>query len=1045
MKVIKSLLIIVSIVGFNFAYGQNTNTTCPDMDGICTDSLLIFPINANAGTAPAGNDYGCLGTQPNPSWFYFEVSQSGDINMELTSTNDMDYVIWGPFADLATAQGACGNLGMAPNPLGNVDCGFLGGNIEYPTITGAVAGEVYVMLITNFSNVATTFSLEQIGGTGGTDCSVVVPACLSDPGTFTLTKNGLPTTSPIQLCGGDSYSILSNADYSLPEDTISTINGGDGIYTAQLMFLVYDMQPSGNDPSVDPGYTGFILPTDTIIDINDATSPVLPLIGGCGTYWLVPVAGDDGIGANGNVPGINDNGLLNYDLDGNGCYLLGTPIEVVYACDVVATPAVNCTNGNNIDITLSGGSGGNVDLLSLGAGTLSATSTIPPDVVTLSGLSNGAGYNVSITDVASGCQQTVSGTFSTPQFVNVTVLPAASCASSATGSIFVEADPGSGNGGLVEILIDGVSETTTIPFDTSTTVTAGSLVDIILVDQAGCTTDSSVTIGSSDHSIVIDVIALGTVSCNGSNDGSATVNAYAVDGNGNPTGVTIVSITWTDPFGNTYTGAAQGNMMAGTWTVTAEDVNGCETTIPVTITSPATLTLVVQSFGHPNCYGESNGSINLGIVGGTPGPGVTFNWLHDPNLNSQTANSLPAGTYSCEVIDENDCISSITQVLEDPDPIDATFIVGHVNCYGDSTGKVTIADVFNYQGPQSGLFYAWDLPGLPDHELNVGNNGQPILDSEWALDLPAGDYSVIIGDDAGCTNSFDFTVTQNPELLDSTGTIPAFCRIADYQSGNGVVYSSGFGGAGNWTYLWENDETGETVTTTSWAGLNPGSYTITITDNADCELIRTIVLDSVSPVAQFTPISDQFTGPGEFEGTEVMDVEFINESMYFSDPLYPESDTTFQWTFDAGDSTVGWFFSFDYDEKIENEFDGEHKYEVCLIAKNYNDCTDTICKIITSHSIPVLNVPNVFTPGAAPNNEFYFPSKGMKEFDCSIFNRYGVEVYHFTSIEDRWDGSRMNDGKPCSDGVYFFNYTGTSTNNTEFKGQGFVHLIRAVK
>ena len=45
--------------------------TCAGMDPICTDVGANF--TANTGTSSeAGNNYGCLFTQPNPSWYYFE-------------------------------------------------------------------------------------------------------------------------------------------------------------------------------------------------------------------------------------------------------------------------------------------------------------------------------------------------------------------------------------------------------------------------------------------------------------------------------------------------------------------------------------------------------------------------------------------------------------------------------------------------------------------------------------------------------------------------------------------------------------------------------------------------------------------------------------------------------------------------------------------------------------------------------------------------------------------------------------------------------------
>ena len=69
----------------------------------------------------------------------------------------------------------------------------------------------------------------------------------------------------------------------------------------------------------------------------------------------------------------------------------------------------------------------------------------------------------------------------------------------------------------------------------------------------------------------------------------------------------------------------------------------------------------------------------------------------------------------------------------------------------------------------------------------------------------------------------------------------------------------------------------------------------------------------------------------------------------------------------------------------------------------------------------------------------------MKEFDCSVFNRYGVVVFQFTSAEQKWNGTNMRNDLPCKDGEYFYTYNATSTNGTSFSGQGSTRIIRKIK
>lgn len=80
------------------------------MEPICTDAGVNFQANSggpNVQVSEPGNNYGCLGNSPNPSWFYLEISDPGDIIMELSAPTDIDFIIWGPYPDLATAQATC--------------------------------------------------------------------------------------------------------------------------------------------------------------------------------------------------------------------------------------------------------------------------------------------------------------------------------------------------------------------------------------------------------------------------------------------------------------------------------------------------------------------------------------------------------------------------------------------------------------------------------------------------------------------------------------------------------------------------------------------------------------------------------------------------------------------------------------------------------------------------------------------------------------------------------------------------------------------------
>ena len=155
---------------------------CDDAQAFCTDDPAIFDAGVDAGTAPPGNDYDCLTTQPNPAWFFMEVGEAGDFELTMASNpaEDIDFVMWGGFTSL---EEGCDNL-TSDNV---VDCSFLAATTEVGNVTGAQAGEVYIILITNFSNNPTEVTFEKTGGDGVADCDIVLPVELE---TFTVRNTG---------------------------------------------------------------------------------------------------------------------------------------------------------------------------------------------------------------------------------------------------------------------------------------------------------------------------------------------------------------------------------------------------------------------------------------------------------------------------------------------------------------------------------------------------------------------------------------------------------------------------------------------------------------------------------------------------------------------------------------------------------------------------------------------------------------------------------------------------------------------------------------
>src|SRR6218665_211047 len=98
-----------------------------------------YAAGVGAGTAQSGPNYGCLYTQPNPAWFFMQVSTSGNITLAITASppRDIDFILYGPFS-----SPTCTGLTAANTE----DCSYAGGTgTEYADITGGIAGEYYIL------------------------------------------------------------------------------------------------------------------------------------------------------------------------------------------------------------------------------------------------------------------------------------------------------------------------------------------------------------------------------------------------------------------------------------------------------------------------------------------------------------------------------------------------------------------------------------------------------------------------------------------------------------------------------------------------------------------------------------------------------------------------------------------------------------------------------------------------------------------------------------------------------------------------------------
>ncbi|MBD3584106.1 fibronectin type III domain-containing protein, partial [Flavobacterium selenitireducens] len=153
---------------------------CSEAPSFCSTQPVTYQ---NATNVPSLGQIGCLFTTPNPAFYFLQVNQAGPLNYLLTQSTspggppnlDVDYVVWGPFPDNATACAAIPNNPLPQGTCPNLHaCSYSAAPTETMCLPNAQLCEVYVVMITNFANQPGFVTFTQTNATtpggGQTEC-----------------------------------------------------------------------------------------------------------------------------------------------------------------------------------------------------------------------------------------------------------------------------------------------------------------------------------------------------------------------------------------------------------------------------------------------------------------------------------------------------------------------------------------------------------------------------------------------------------------------------------------------------------------------------------------------------------------------------------------------------------------------------------------------------------------------------------------------------------------------------------------------------------
>lgn len=337
--------------------------------------------------------------------------------------------------------------------------------------------------------------------------------------------------------------------------------------------------------------------------------------------------------------------------------------------------------------------------------------------------------------------------------------------------------------------------------DTQTAVDlAAGTYEVTATDDAGCFGVAMVTIP--DASELITTTSVGTASCNGSPDGTASVNVIG--------GVEPYEYMWSNGQ-DTETATGLSEMMHF---VTVTDANGCQAFDTVDVAAPPQL-LVELTATNETCFGANDGTITAVASGGSGG--YSYTWSEPSISDTPTPIDLIPNTYSVTVTDANNCETEASITINPAVQMELSNTSTDVECAGDDNGSIDL----EVTGGVGAYTYEWD-------------NGETTQDISG---LAGGSYTVIVRD----TNNCEATTTvmiASPDsiILNATPT-----HIDCFEGTDGAIAIEVSGGSGGFTYDWEgpNNFTAETEDIND---LQAGDYMLVVTDGNDCSATLTVNL-----------------------------------------------------------------------------------------------------------------------------------------------------------------------------------------------------------
>lgn len=322
-------------------------------------------------------------------------------------------------------------------------------------------------------------------------------------------------------------------------------------------------------------------------------------------------------------------------------------------------------------------------------------------------------------------------------------------------------------------------------------------------------------------------------------------------------------------------------------TVTVTDASGCTgISAPVNVTLASNLSPVIS--GTLNYCSGSNATLDAGIYStyiwsnGATTQTITATTTNNPYTVTVTSSSGCTGISPAVSVTQNSLPTpAITGTLVYCNGSNTTLNAGSYSSYLWSNGattptitatttnnpfSVTVTDANGCKGASAPV----NVSLAPELSPNItgalsycaGTNtlldaGVPYASYAWSTGAASqtiiatianNPISVTVTDTYGCTGSSSVNLTQSSPQISVSSLIHVNC----FSNNTGSISISATGGISPYNYLWA--PSGGTSSTA--VNLVAGTYTVTVTDNINCQTITSVVISQPSELIASTSYSD---------------------------------------------------------------------------------------------------------------------------------------------------------------------------------------------